>query len=76
METTTEVELSPELRKKLDAAVRNHPPPRRFWNAAEDAILRKYYKRMAPKHLREFLPGRSVHALHCRAIILGLGESQ
>lgn len=72
MEQTIVVKLSPELRKKLDAAVRDNPPRRKDWGPEEDAVLRGYYKKITVQKLTEFLPGRTIHAITCRARTLGI----
>ena len=74
METTTEVKLSPELRKKLDAAVRVAKPRRVPWSPTEDAVLRGYYLKLPTKELTKFLPGRTIHAITCRARTIGLAR--
>ena len=73
METTTEVKLSPELRKKLDAAAQKSKR-RRFWEPWEDQVLRDYYSKLTPRELTKYILGRSAHAIHCRAVILGLSR--
>jgi hypothetical protein len=72
METTTEVKLSPELRKKLEAAVKKAKLPPIPWSATELTILREYYPRMGPRALEAFLPGRTGGAIRKKAEEMGL----
>ena len=61
-ETTREVKLSADLRKRLDAAAEaadiEHP-----WEEWEKLVLLEYYRRLGATGCAKFLPGRSVGAI-------------
>ena len=76
MEQTTVVKLSPELRKKLDAAVRDSPPPRKYWTPEEDAIVREYGNKLRVAELMKFLPGRGAQVVSTRKSVLLRGKPQ
>lgn len=54
---------------------RFHAEPRKWWTAAEDALLRRKYPHMATAKLVPLLPGRNLTTVYQRAYKLGLEKT-
>lgn len=71
METTREVKLPAELRKKLEAVVPS-PPRNKPWEEWEKKVVRDYAPKLGARRLVPFLPGRTAEAIQNQMVRMGI----
>ena len=69
METTREVKMPADLRKRLEEATAA-PPKNREWEEWEKVVVRDYYPKFGAEGLKPYLPGRTRDAITAMAVRL------
>jgi hypothetical protein len=68
----TEV-IIPELEKIIEQNQCNKTAGH-YWKISEENLLRRYYGRVNVSEIATYLPGRTLHAISCKARDLGLAQ--